>query len=73
MSLDLICSLRVNVNLTRKNMAKKKTPSKKATVKLTEDQKKQLAAVFGEDVAKRLQHIQVEKIAEYLKAELRLN
>lgn len=44
-----------------------------ARIRLTEEQRKELAQVFGKDILSRLEAIEVEQIAGYLKASAVLN
>jgi len=45
----------------------------KVKIILTEEQIKQLATVFGEDIVSRIDSIEIEKLAGYLKANASVN
>jgi hypothetical protein len=51
----------------------KETEGKTVRLALTEEQKKQLAEALGEDIVKRIQHIEVDKIAGFLRSTMKVN
>lgn len=47
--------------------------TKSATLKLTDEQKTELAATFGQEIIGRLDHIELDQIAGFLKANMVIN
>jgi hypothetical protein len=45
----------------------------KVKIVLTEEQSKQLASVFGDEIVSRIESIEIEKLAGYLKANASVN
>jgi len=43
------------------------------SLQLTDEQRRQIAEIFGDEFAERLQEIKVEKIAGFLRANMQMN
>ena len=49
------------------------SPDQKISIKLTDEQREALTAAFGAETVQRINEIEVEKIAGYVAATIRVN